>query len=97
MRHLLERFERLSANTLSGRINRGEIRKLRLKVDEFPVKTVILAVTNDWRSFLVIEPVMFTDFVSQLLHSLCGLRFLSGHKARYDLINPRQRRHAHCE
>ena len=93
MRHLLKRFKRFSADTLSGRIRRDQIGKLRLQIDEFLVEAVVFAVADDWRSFFVVEPVVLADFVSQLLDSLCRLRFVLGHETRYKRANPRQCQH----
>ena len=97
MRHLFERFERLSTDTLSGRLGRDEIGKLRLEIDEFFIEAVVFAVANDWRSFFIIEPVMLADFVSQLLHSICRPRFVFRHETRYKQANPRQCHRRHSE
>src|SRR4029077_4440896 len=80
MRNLLERFKRFSADSLSGRIRRNQIGKLRLEIDEFFVEAVVFAVANDRRSLFVVEPVVLANFLSQLLHLLCRQCFVLGHE-----------------
>src|SRR4029077_5636820 len=90
MRDLLEGLERCSAHTLSGRTQRNKIGELRLQSDQFLVKPVVLAIANYRRSFVVIEAVVLPDFVSQLLETLCSLRFVFGHETRYKRAKARQ-------
>src|SRR5437879_13291733 len=90
MRDLLEGLERFSAHTLSGGVRRNKIRELRLQSDQFLVKPVVLAIANYRRSFVVIEAVVLPDLVSQLLETLCSLRFVFGHETRYKRAKARQ-------
>ena len=65
MRDLFKCFQRFSADALRGRIWRDKIGKLRFEIDEFLVKPVVFAIANDRRSFLVVKPVVFPDFVPE--------------------------------
>jgi hypothetical protein len=69
---LRKRFQRFSANALSWRIRREEIRKLRFEINKLLVEPVVVAVADDRRGVLVIEPVMLADFLSQLRDVLLG-------------------------
>jgi hypothetical protein len=51
---LRKRLERFSADALSWRIGREEIRKLRFEINKLLVEPVVLAVADDGRGVLVI-------------------------------------------
>ena len=65
MLDLRKRLERFSTDTLSWRIGRGEIRKLRFEINKLLVEPVVLAVADDRRGVLVIQPVVLADLLSQ--------------------------------
>src|SRR6266487_4555620 len=90
MRNLFECFERCSAHTLSGGIQRNKIRESRLQSDQFLVKPVVLAIADYRRGFVIIETVVLPDLVSQLLETLCSLRFVFSHETRYKRAKARQ-------
>ena len=64
MLDLRKRLKRLSTYALGGRIGREEIRKLRFEIDKLLVEPVVLAVADDGRGVLVIQPVVLADFLS---------------------------------
>ena len=72
MLDLCKRFQRFSADVLSWRIGREEIRKLRFKINEVFVKPVVFPVADDGRRILVIQPVVLADFLSQLRDGFLG-------------------------
>ena len=96
MRDLLESLKRRPAHTLSGGVQCNKIRELRLQSDQFLVKPVVLAIANYRRSFVVIEAVVLPNIVSQLLETLCGLRFVFGHETRYKRAKSRQSQGGHA-
>ena len=72
MLDLCKRFQRFSADVLSWRIGREEIRKLHFEFNKLLVEPVILAVADDRRGVLVIQPVVLADFLSQLRDFFLG-------------------------
>ena len=90
MRDLGKGLDRLAAHALCRRIARDELRKLRLKINKFPIEPVVFAVADYRRGFLVIEPVVLFDFAAQLGDSFCRLRFFPTHAARYKRAKHRQ-------
>ena len=69
---LRKRLERFSADALSWRIGREEIRKLRFEINKLLVEPVVLAIADDRRGVLVIQPVVLADFFSQLRDVFLG-------------------------
>ena len=69
---LRKRLERFSADALSWRIGREEIRKLRFEINKLLVEPVVLAVADDRCGVLVIQPVVLADFLSQLRDVFLG-------------------------
>ena len=75
-------FKRLSTYALRWRIGREEVGKLRFVINELLVEPVVLAVTDDGRGILVIQPVVLANFLSQLSDVFLG--FDSIHRVEYD-------------
>ena len=90
VRDLLERLERFPADPLGGRIWRDEIRELRLQIDQLFVEAIIVPVADYRGGFFVIEPIVFADFISQLLDSLRGFLLVHDYPARYERAKSRQ-------
>ena len=90
VRDLPECLERFSTDTLGGRIWRDEIRELRLQIDQLFVEAIIVPVADYRGGFFVIEPIVFADFISQLLDSLRGFLLVHDYPARYERAKSRQ-------
>src|SRR4051794_27875006 len=91
MLDLRKRLERLSADALSWRIGREQIRKLRFEVNKLLVEPVVLAISNDRRGVLIIQPVVPADFLPQLHDVFLGFDAIHEFRTRYESAKARQR------
>src|SRR5262249_31083222 len=80
---LCERLQRLSTDALRWRIGGKEIRKLPFEVNKIFIGPVVIAVADDRRGVLVIQPVVFADFVSQLPDVFLGFSSVHSIFSRY--------------
>ena len=78
MLYLRELLEWLPADTPGWRIGGEEIRKPRFEINKLLVEPVVLAVADNGRGVLVIQPVVLADFLSQLHDVFLG--FSSVHR-----------------
>src|SRR5438128_12518145 len=81
MLNLRECWQRFAPNPLSRRIRCGQIRELALKIDQFAIQPVVLAIGNSWRPFLVITAIVLGNFLPQpgdLSSCFVGVHWHSG-------------------
>ena len=81
MRDLRECLQRFRTDVLGRRIRRGQLRKRRFKIDQFPIKLVIFAIADRRRRFFVIAPIVFLNFFAQRNNSLFCARLVMRHEA----------------